>query len=182
MNMRGFSSELGAIYSSEKVKEAWFLNALAQGGKAAAKWGAGSATAAGKGALNWAKGVPGQFGTAVKDLATPIKSAKEIWHADGNWGKAFNIGGTALGLPGALSKEDPSGEGRSRLDRLSGIAAGSAVGHVTSRAGLLPSLAFSIGADVATGKAVGAVVGRKKPIVPASQATMAPPPAPGVSE
>jgi hypothetical protein len=39
----------------------------------------------------------------------------------GGWGKALTMVGPTLSLPGALAEEDPSGQGRSRAERMVGL-------------------------------------------------------------
>jgi len=105
-------------------------------------------------------------GNTINDFANPIKSMKAGWESGaagrsfGGWGgklltdknkpsfwrhlpvgpKAQITGFTALEAPGALAKEDPSGEGRSRLRRVSGTLGGTGGFLVGGRHGLLGSL------------------------------------------
>lgn len=82
-------------------------------------------------------------------------------------GKSMTVGMGALGIPGAVAKEDPSGQGRSRAERLGGLAAGTAAGVALAPAGLVTQIAGGIGSDVA-GSAIGrAISGRKKKVTEA---------------
>jgi hypothetical protein len=77
-------------------------------------------------------------------------------------GKSMTVGMGALGVPGAIAKEDPSGQGRSRTERLGGLAANTAAGVALAPAGLVTQIAGGLGADVA-GSSIGrAISGRKK--------------------
>lgn len=73
---------------------------------------------------NALRSVPGHLGTALK----------AGWNESGGWmgagkltsklpvgGKSLAVLGTAAQLPGALSKEDPSGQSRTRAERLTGL-------------------------------------------------------------
>jgi hypothetical protein len=79
-----------------------------------------------------------------------FKSALQAgWKDTGNWmgsgkytsklpigGKSITVGLAAAGVPGALKKEDPTGEGRSRMERgldLAGNVAGGVVGMGAGR-------------------------------------------------
>ena len=58
----------------------------------------------------------------------------------GGWGKALSLIGPTLSLPGALAEEDPTGQGRSRAERMVGLggnfaasmALGGGLAHATA--------------------------------------------------
>lgn len=77
--------------------------------------------------------------------------------------KALLTAGAATQLPGALKKEDPSGKGRSRTERLGGLAAGTATGIATSRLGMVPAIAAGLAGEAA-GAGAGRLVRHRKPM------------------
>jgi hypothetical protein len=124
------------------------------------------------------------------------------WHESGNWwgmgqgriarmlpgGKALTVGGSAMMLPGAVAKEDPTGQGRTRTERLAGLAGGTVAGLA---GGASPNLAKSliggtaagIGGEYIAGRAARVVSPRKKPVAQQpeqapAQPAAAPAPAP----
>jgi hypothetical protein len=65
------------------------------------------------------------YGTMAKGFGTALK---EGWkNSGGRFGKALTIGVPAFQIPHALKKEDPSGMGRTRTERTTGLV-GDAVG------------------------------------------------------
>lgn len=80
--------------------------------------------------------------------------------------KSLTVGGAAATAPEAFKKEDSSGRGRSRMERIGGWAAGTAGGLATMNRGMIGGIAGTMGAERA-GSAIGrAVAGRRKPPVP----------------
>jgi hypothetical protein len=93
----------------------------------------------GSGLLNFGKKVGNNVSNTVKGFGSPIDSMKaglQDATAGATTGRrVFNTGmmglGAAITLPEAVSAEDPSGEGRSRVERMSGWVgdqAGSLIG------------------------------------------------------
>jgi hypothetical protein len=74
--------------------------------------------------------------------------------------KALTVGFTAASLPGALKKEDPSGQGKSRAERL-GSLAGSTIGGIAMAHSIPGSLGAGIAGDYIGGK-IGRLVGPRK--------------------
>lgn len=77
----------------------------------------------------------GALGAAGAGLGRVASGAKSLMHAGlfgapGNpaprWAQALTLAGPALAMPGALAKEDPTGQGRSRAERLTGLAGNTA--------------------------------------------------------
>jgi hypothetical protein len=107
---------------------------------AAGRWAAGHGQSVGK----WAKGhIQGSIRNAartVEGFANPIKNMKAGWNDRSHkfdksrmkdwkmWsGAPATVGFAALDAHAAMKKEDPTGQGRSRLER-AGTAAGSLAG------------------------------------------------------
>jgi hypothetical protein len=84
------------------------------------------------------KGIAKNFVNTVEAAKTPVKSFKKGWHfgsepGESGWmlgkgkvtkylplgPKALTVGSAALGAPDAFAKNDPSGQGRSKLERMS---------------------------------------------------------------
>jgi len=142
-----------------------------------------------------AQNAKGDFVGLAKSLKTPVKSLKEAFRENymnlrtGNkidkW-KAFNAGmlglSTAQGAHAALKKEDPTGQGRSRSERVGALVGGTTAGLLT-----LPHTRFALGLPVAiaggmAGESVGGRIGRmvgprrKMPPAPVNQPADAAPP------
>lgn len=114
-------------------------------------------------------------GNTVKAFANPVKNTVKGWNHKSNAGvwKAVGVLGTAVALPSALKKEDPSGEHQTRLQRLGRVAGGTIGGtigmSVGKGAGLVSGVTGSVIGERA-GKAVGsagsavarAITGKKK--------------------
>jgi hypothetical protein len=83
--------------------------------------------------------------------------------------KALTVGFTGLALPGAIKKEDPTGEGKSRLERVGSLAGGTVAGLASAKMGLIPALAIGAGGDIA-----GGTIGRV--LSPRRRVLQAPPP------
>lgn len=120
-----------------------------------------------------AENAKADFGGVARDLKTPIRSMKKSLSdnylnlMEGNklnkW-KAFNAGmlalGTYQGAKAALRKEDPSGKGRSRAERVGRLVGSTSAGLLT-----LPYTRFGLGipvnlAGTLAGEAVGSRIGR----------------------
>lgn len=77
-------------------------------------------------------GLAGAVGAGVKRFGQGAKSLMSmgLHGAPGSptpwWGKALTLAGPALAMPGALAKEDPTGQGRSRAERMTGLAGNTA--------------------------------------------------------
>lgn len=76
--------------------------------------------------------------------------------------KSMTLGFTAASLPGALRKEDPSGEGRSRVERMGGVLGGTVAGLAGARTGIIPSVAIGMAGDYA-GSRLGRLVSPRRP-------------------
>lgn len=87
--------------------------------------------------------------------------------------KAMTVGFTGMALPGAVSKEDPTGEGRSRAERVGSLAGGTVAGLASAKMGLVPAIAAGMGGDFVGGRA-GRLLSRK-PKRPVSVAAPPPP-------
>ena len=55
-------------------------------------------------------------------LNTLGRAAQEGWKSGGPMGKVLNVGVPLMQLPGALKQEDPTGQGRSRTERVADVA------------------------------------------------------------
>lgn len=88
--------------------------------------------------------------------------------------KSLTLGSAAALAPSALRKEDPSGSGRSRLERVGALAGGTLAGIAGARAGLIPSIAVGMGGEYLGGRAGRLVSKRKAPSVAAPPPSMPP--------
>lgn len=136
---------------------------------------AGAMKDIGDGALGLGKAVVNNARNTFTAFKNPIKSlGSGLSQADGFWGKASVGMGAAMTAPEAFSKEDPTGEGRSRVERSAswvGDQVGGLIG-AAPHAGVWGQIGGSlIGGMVGrtagklTGKAVDAVRGYKSPTV-----------------
>ena len=87
--------------------------------------------------------------------------------------KALTVGFGALGAKDALKKEDESGQGRARSERMGSVIGGTVAGIAGGAMGLPGAIATGIAGDYAGGK-LGKLVGKRKPPAP----PQAPQPAP----
>lgn len=104
--------------------------------------------------------------TKIKEagmLASAGRGIKELahagWHGVGAnktpwWGKALTAVGPAMELPGALAKEDASGKGRSRAERLTGVAGRAGAGLLLG--GAVSKATAPLNPYVASGASLGA--------------------------
>jgi hypothetical protein len=74
--------------------------------------------------------------------------------------KSLMLAGTAAMLPSTLKKEDPSGQGRSRAERLTGLA-GSTVGGLFGVGAMLNSGRFGTGTSNIAGGIGGSMLGER---------------------
>lgn len=122
---------------------------------------------------------PANTAGAIGDIASsPIGSLRQGWRktwTGGTGNKAMILGGAALGLPMALSKNDPTGRDESRLTRAMrfGVSQLGAIAGFT-RGHQVPSMVLGLAGDVAggyAGRAIDRARGRKaKPKVDTSSA------------
>jgi len=73
--------------------------------------------------------------------------------------KSMVLGFGAMNMPGAFSKEDPTGQGESRARRIGGWVGNNLLGvaaTLPAKAGLLPSIGLGIGGSI-----VGDVIGKR---------------------
>ena len=126
-------------------------------------------------------------------LAVPgravVRKAGELlrsgWHSGGRFGKVMTVGSTAVMLPEAVAKEDPTGRGRSRAERLSRLT-GSTVGGLVGGAvhpgffqSMAGGLAGGIAGDVAGGhlarlpgkamRKVRSIAAKPQPVPPSTE-------------
>jgi hypothetical protein len=87
--------------------------------------------------------------------------------------KSLIVGGGLVDLNDARKKEDPSGRGRSRLERLSGVVGGTAAGIAASPLGL-GAIPVAIGGGMVGGAIGRRLSPRKKPKPLSSPATPTP--------
>lgn len=86
--------------------------------------------------------------------------------------KALTVGFGALQAKDALKKEDPSGQGRSRAERLGSTIGGTAAGIAGGAMGIPGAIATGIAGDYLGGRAGRLIKGRKpvpQPSPPASE-------------
>jgi hypothetical protein len=81
--------------------------------------------------------------------------------------KAMTVGFGAIGAKDALKKEDESGQGRSRAERMGSVIGGTAAGIAGGAMGLPGAIATGVAGDIVGGK-IGKLVGgkRKPPVAP----------------
>lgn len=103
----------------------------------------------------------------AKGFKNPIKSVKRGWNSDGGWtgkgkvtgklpigGKSLTVAGGLMSAPEAFSKEDPTGQGRSRAHRITKWVGNQTGGLIGAPYGLSGSLVGSIAGELG-GHAVG---------------------------
>lgn len=95
----------------------------------------------------------------VEGFKAGLKHIKGEFSSGGNVSKAMLVGGTALGAPEVMAKDDPRGQGRSRVHRGIQAAASTVGGVITAPFGLSGGLAGSAVGDV-VGHQVGKTVDR----------------------
>jgi hypothetical protein len=133
---------------------------------------------------HWASKQPGNLWRAGAAHLHPLQGMKEGWKfswdpktGGGTLGRVMFLGGTGLSGLTAIPKRDPMGQGESRLTRGLRFAGGTATGLIAAKHGILPSLAYGIGGDVAggyAGRAIDKYRGYKPP--PPKQKLVTPPP------
>lgn len=133
----------------------------------------------------WAKKQPGNLLEAGAAHLNPVKGLKEGWKFNwdpktggGNMGRALFLGGTALSAGSIIPKNDPMGNGDSRMTRALRFAGGTATGLIASKYGVLPSIAYGIAGDMAggaIGKRIDKARGYKPPPPPPPKAAPAAP-------
>ena len=151
--IRGFSDELEKIAFMANVGTK-IVNTIKPVGKYLQKgWNAGGWMGAGK------QG-PGAF-ESVTSLGGLTKHLPV-----GN--KSLTVGFGALQAKDAIKKEDPTGQGRSRAERMGSLVGGTAAGLAGMNMGLVGGMATGIGGDIVGGK-LGKLVGGKRRPPPAAQ-------------
>lgn len=126
------------------------------------------------------RSTPRRTGQAVGDIVrSPRQALREGWHATwhdpatsgGMLGRGMFALGTAGAAATAIPKDDPMGRGESRLTRTARFAGGTLAGVAGMKRGVLPSIALSMGGDIAggyAGRAVDKVRGYKPKARPTS--------------
>ena len=89
------------------------------------------------------------------------------WTSGGTFGKVTTLAGTGLMLPGAVSKEDPTGQGRTRTERMAGLAGGTLGGLAGGASpsflkSMVGGLAGGVGGEMIAGRAARTLSPRKK--------------------
>jgi len=136
--LKGFTTPV------QSMKQGWNLGGWTQGQEARTMMGAKMPV--GRLGQNWAKG---------KGIGRHLPGSK-----------ALTVGTSAMLLPGALKKNDPSGKGESRaqrIGRLVGSTAGSLIGTPFHLSGTLAGGILGEQAGNLAGKVVNKVTGYKKP-------------------
>lgn len=120
----------------------------------------------------------------IKGMFRPVDSMKKGWkYTVGDWnsgsmlGKGMMAFGAAAGLPEAVKREDPTGQGRSRVQRISRYVGSQAGGLMAAPFGFTGNVIGSIAGE-AVGGAVGKTVDKVRGYRPRPQ--MAPAAAQGV--
>lgn len=115
----------------------------------------------------WA-GMKGNAQKTVTKLFTPVSSFKSgvnFMKADWAKGNKFNNGmlafGAIQGLPSAIKKEDPTGSGRSRTQRMMQYVGSQAGGVIGAPHGVTGALVGSLAGDMAGG-AIGKRLSKPK--------------------
>jgi hypothetical protein len=108
-------------------------------------------------------------GRTLRDFKTPIKSMKHGWTADNTLGRAMTVGGAALDLHSAAKREDPNGQGRSRLERIGAGIGNTAGGLIGMRHGMFTGGIVGGVAGGAIGGGVGRMLSPRKPVQPPPQ-------------
>jgi hypothetical protein len=116
-------------------------------------WAAGKAQNAAKYLRSLPHAIPRNVGNTVKGFANPVASMRKGWHSDNNLGRALTVGFAGMDAMDAMKKNDPSGRGRGRAERV-----GAAIGNTAGGLVGLPHGTFSGGA---VGSAIGSYVGGK---------------------
>lgn len=109
-----------------------------------------------------ARWVGEDMGGIIRDAGRPIDSLKRAWnHPDNSMlNKGLLAVGTYQGARSAMSKEDPEGKGRSRVQRVGRLVGGTAAGLISlPHARGLGGLPAGIAAGMA-GEAIGGGVGK----------------------
>jgi phage tail tape-measure protein len=106
-----------------------------------------------------------QQGKKVGKLGTKWSTGKGVGRfLPGN--KAITLASSAAMIPSTFKKEDPSGQGKSRAERIGSLAGNTVGGLIGAPYGFSGSIAGSVIGDVGgryLGKAVNKVTGKKKP-------------------
>lgn len=116
--------------------------------------------------------------TQAQEANTMLRQGKTVGSLGQKWAKGKGVGkylpgnkaltlaSTAMMAPSAFKKEDPSGQGKSRTERIGALAGNTVGGLIGAPYGFSGSIAGSVLGEVGgryLGKAVNKVTGKKKP-------------------
>lgn len=116
--------------------------------------------------------------TQAQEANTMLRQGKTVGKLGTKWAKgkgagrflpgnkALTLAGTAMMAPGAFKKEDPTGQGRSRTERIGALAGNTVGGLIGAPYGFSGSIAGSVVGELGgkyLGRAVNKVTGKKKP-------------------
>lgn len=163
--VRGFSDEMESIVktSGGVLKEVGsrIVNTLRSAPEAASLALRSAPSAIASYTYKAPNSIASNIANTVRGFKNPIANASEglresiKWAPGNRLNSAMFVGGTALGVPGVVKKEDPTGEGRSRLRRAATFAGETAGGLVGFKHGLSGNIAGTL-----LGHAAGSMAGK----------------------